>query len=434
MTISVKNVSSLLSFGRKALVPMLSGVAGCNLVPAFEAYVIECSENEDEDICYTDQFCEKYSLASRCAFHWKGIDKVNDESIYPQAKKGGPCDPNMPPPVAAYSPCYAINHPYPNTSNPDTSMGGTSTTGEPTTGEPTTGGEQKDFICTQAPADKYFYYRYGTETEAEAIALGSLRSESWGVAADLPNVYCAYGTEADAINACQTKCKMDWETRVDGLGGTKAYIWGVSDEWGPDSSLNLYSQGGPGDCDLLEYEVVERVAPYTCLGQGAIFPAWDGFTPMKKFLATAMFTGTDGGNTSQVDIRGYLAMKVENCGSTSCDLIIDALETSAQSSTGIYTSPTGAQSSYSIDGAEIRLTQPLVGQWHMARGSVVFPTSVAVGKLWNRSATINGSSISGDVSLFEVDQIAGTYRSGVLSLSFTQPQGSSVMVVTLTTQ
>ena len=129
-------------------------------------------------------------------------------------------------------------------------------------------------------------------------------------------------------------------------------------------------------------------------------------------------------------------MKTENCTVTKCDLVIDAMEMHSMPMIGIYTDAAGAQYSYEIWGADFQLAEELQGEWYLARGSVTFPLDSAALRGWAESASILDIPVP-DVgpllSKIHVEQISGTFRDGILSLTLGYTHDGTLGVLSLVT-
>ena len=319
-------------------------------------YWLKCrGENVDtHDICVDDQWCDQaYTFEEKCNFHWEG----KTEGVYPEGGwftpwKGEECDPYNDVPVAQM-PCY----PHPD---PDTGTDGDTTTG----GAPTTGADEERYWFCNIDAENmcFLFYNPPDEDRTDATNDPTFHSKCWTVGSKLP---CVYGTESAAETLCKDDCDKDRENTegfCTDIGDVIVEEVGVEmhDTWecvGFASTLTAVGVGQSGFCDV-------------------IMPVSDG-SPTKTFTATVMATGSDGGSTSQTGLRGYLAMRTENCDSTKCDLVIEGIEGTARDLSGIYTDPAGAQLTYAFDDLDFRIMQQLRGEWYPERGTVTFPASAA---------------------------------------------------------
>lgn len=381
-----------------------------------------------------------YSEEDLCAWHYFG------EYPHPipggwNAGYGGACDWYSDPQII--TPCAENPSPPPLPTTPTTT--GDSDSGPPTTGDPDsdsgsseTGGveESGTWYCKWDPSlevgakDMCFYFMKTDEMgdpvkRAEALADPAFHRKCWQEGGTA--IPCGMGTKEQAVNECAMDCSQERGNREDGLFSDESVIAEINgethDTW--DCSNTFFN----GQVHFHDPNEGKPSCNY-------VMPVWGGDSSIKSFTATLSVAGSDGGSSSQTGIQGYLAMKTENCTATKCDLIIDAMEMHSMPVIGIYTDAAGAQYSYEVWGADFQLAEELRGEWHPARGSVTFPLDTAALRGWAESASILDIPVP-DVgpllSMLRVEQLSGTLRDGVLSLTMSYTHDGTLGVVSLTT-
>ncbi|MDC0717750.1 hypothetical protein [Nannocystis bainbridge] len=366
-----------------------------------------------------------YTEEELCAYHYFGH--------YPQdvpggwnAEYGASCDWYNE--AQIITPCAENSHPpsLPN-NDPTTSDGGSETGGTETEGPEESGTWycKWDENLEIGARDMCFYFMKTDEMtdamkRAEALADPANHRKCWqelGTA-----IPCGMGTKSEAAMECAMDCAMERKNREDGLFSDESVLpeqdtWDCSTTFF-DSHVHLHDpDDGKAFCNY-------------------VMPVWGGDSSIKSFTATLSVAGSDGGSSSQTGLQGYLAMKAENCTATKCDLVIDAMEMHSTPVIGIYTDAAGAQYSYEIWGADFQLAEELQGEWYLARGSVTFPLDSAVLRGWAEGASILDIPVP-DVgpllSMIQVEQLSGTLRDDVLSLTMSYTHEGTLGVLSLVT-
>ena len=284
----------------------------------------------------------------------------------------------------------------------------------------TTGEVEGYWYCNVNADDMCYFWKYDTESRSTALNNPDHRTNCWGVPPKLP---CVYGTESYAVMQCGNDCEQDKKVSKDGLLSNQSYIEELPGETHDTWECTNFAA-------TVEVVPTEEIA--NCEGAGILPDFSDPSSIFKSFVATLMLTGPDGGSTSQSNIRGYLALKTENCDTEKCDLVIGGLEGRVQDLSGVYITRTGTLP-YQFEDVDFRLFKELRGQWYFARGSVSFPLDTAKARGWTNGMEIDQLTLPGTSAAIVIEQIAGTYRSGVLSLSFTYSHSGSVSTLTLET-
>ncbi|MDC0721562.1 hypothetical protein [Nannocystis bainbridge] len=270
-----------------------------------------------------------------------------------------------------------------------------------------------------------FYYMKTADMADSAKRAAALADTNQRKCWQVDQFPCGQGTATEAATACSMDCVSQRETAIDGLYNDESVI--------PEAVGEAHDTW---DClPVSTFEDTVYPAPEGKNDCAFIAPVWDGSSPSKTFHATLSLTGFDGGSSSQTNVTGYLAVRTENCDTVQCDLVITAIEGSQRNFTGVYTLPSGAQTSYALQNADFQLTEELRGQWRFARGTVTFPTDDAVLRAWASGLSLNGFP-SGDVDFFTqvtIEQLSGSYRNGVLSLMLNYQAEGSLLAVSLQT-
>lgn len=389
-------------------------------VQEFSPFWLKCKGQNDDsrDICVTDQFCSNYSFDEICSFHWHGdTDIQTPGGWWPWV--GPKCGPEDQP--AALMPCYP--HPDPDTDtdtnavpttgaggdNGDTEVGGTDTDGAAS--------EEKYWFCDLNAANMCFlYYNPPDEDRFDAINDPDFHKKCWSVPPKLP---CFYGTQAAAIDACQMDCSTERKN-------TEGDCTDIGDQIVEEISPETHDTW---TCDSFQSSLIE-VTPAEMALCDALLPAWKG-SPAKRFQATVMLSGPDGGSTRHSGLGGYLTMVTKNCTVDKCDLIIEAIEGRTEDFEGVYSDATGMQLSYAAEGFDFRIVDEIRGEWYPARGTVTFPTSSARFTAWTNGLSVEQAPTPVSQGGMNMDQIAGTYRDGVLALSLTYSSGGSLIVASI---
>ncbi|WP_143140718.1 hypothetical protein [Nannocystis exedens] len=316
--------------------------------------------------------------------------------------------------------------------NPTTSDGD-SETGSGETGGPEESGTwycKWDEMLEVGAKDMCFYFMKTDEMNdpvkrAEALGDPVNHRRCWQEGGTA--IPCGMGTKEQAKMECATDCTQERDNREDGLLSDESVI--------PEEGTETHDTW---DCSTVFFE--EQVhfhdpsdgKPFC----NYVMPVWGGDSSIKSFTATLSVAGSDGGSSSQTGLQGYLAMKTENCTVTKCDLVIDAMEMHSMPVIGIYTDAAGAQYSYEIWGADFQLAEELRGEYYLERGTVTFPLDSAVLRGWAEGASILDVPVP-DVgpllSMIQVEQLSGTLRDGVLSLTMGYTHDGTLGVLSLVT-
>ncbi len=399
---------------------VLLNIPGCFLIEGattsdepFVAFTNKCLGPDDSsrDICIVDEFCDGvYPLVDVCNFHWNGsIDDYNNPSHQQYIVNG--CADEVP---VAHMPCYP--HPDPDTDTAPLTSGNDEA--GTTTGQDTEGPEQY-WICNYDSDEMCFlYYDPDSETRDEALADPGFHEKCWSVPPKYP---CFYGTMSAAKSACELDCATE---RTNSQQDCADFGDIVIAEMGGETHDTW-------ECVDFESTMVEPTDISHC---DRILPVWEG-APAKTFAATVAIVGSDGGSTSQLGLKGYLTMRTENCTKKApkCDLVVEGLEGSLRDLSGIYTDPTGAQTTYAVDNFDFRIMQQIRGEWYPQRGTITFPTGSAKVTARANSITLDQTMLTSSEGGLSAEQITGSYVDGVLTLTIAYRSGGNLIVASIET-
>lgn len=210
----------------------------------------------------------------------------------------------------------------------------------------------------------------------------------------------------DCVNATD---ESDAETMCSSLCQTKNEIY--EQEANNSASKNWV----PFNCgDLDAFTPVEASDPSECSGGGPM-----ALTDPVPFTANA--TLKIGGTTTRSDqLGGLMEFTIEECPVTrqSCDVSITEIRADARTVHGVHTDSSGAPLSFTIADLEVRMLQPVLGQWERTTGIVTFPGKDLFATISTGEITLDGAPLSSglDRSLFEVEGAHGTWDGRQLAL------------------
>ena len=133
--------------------------------------------------------------------------------------------------------------------------------------------------------------------------------------------------------------------------------------------------------------------------------------------ATLKIGGT---NATSDQLGGLMEFTIEACPKTRrfCDVSITEIRTDARTVNGVHTDLSGAVVSFSIADLEVRMLQPVLGQWERASGLVTFPGKDLFATISTGVVKLDGEPMSSglDHALFEIEDATGTWDGRELAL------------------
>ena len=171
----------------------------------------------------------------------------------------------------------------------------------------------------------------------------------------------------------------------------------------------------PFNCEELdEFTPIEATDPSECSGGGPM-------ALMDPAPFTANATLKIGGSTTRSDdLGGLMEFTIEECPVTrqSCDVSITEIRADARTVHGVHTDRSGVAVSFTIADLEVRMLQPVLGQWDRTTGIVTFPDKDLFATISTGDITLDGGPLSSGLarSLFEVEGAHGTWDGRQLTL------------------
>ncbi|MCY1004303.1 hypothetical protein OV079_01720 [Nannocystis pusilla] len=234
--------------------------------------------------------------------------------------------------------------------------------------------------------------------------------------------YCVIAaTEAAASDKCTKVC----------LDAHDIYLEDYGNNYRPEGYL---------DCGVFDGNTMEWVSDVEeeCYNSYYELHSED----VEKIVEPFHFSGDlllDSGAHASVgsDNLGFIDYSVENCVGQACDITINNFGLHYAEYTGTFYDAADDPYPFSVDGIWISLAEPVRGTITPSVSSspvVSFPFGVFWVRLSTGAVALDGTPISsfGSVSL-PIDQVAGTYSGGVLTLYIGYETVDATMSLTLTT-
>lgn len=189
----------------------------------------------------------------------------------------------------------------------------------------------------------------------------------------------------------------------------------------------------PFNCDHLgDFTPEVATDPSECSGGGPM-----ALTDTAPFVASA--TLTIGGAVATSDqLGGLLQFSVGACPAdrNTCDVALTDIRTDARDVHGMYTNATNAPVLFNISDLEVRMLQPVSGEWSRSTGVVTFPGKELFATISTGAITLGGEPLSPglDDALFVVEGAQGVWDGSRLTLDLPWRRDGLALSLHITTR
>ena len=187
------------------------------------------------------------------------------------------------------------------------------------------------------------------------------------------------------------------------------------------------------DCAVLEpFTPIETNDPSECAGGGPM-----ALTDPAPFTANGILKIGETTATSD-QLGGLMEFTIDTCpeGQGWCDVSITEIRTDARTVNGVHVGRSGVKAAFTITDLEVRMLQPVLGQWERRTGLVTFPGEDLFATISTGEVTLDGALISHglDHVLFEVEHAQGKWDGQQLTLELPWRKDGLAMSLQLTSR